>query len=93
MKKLSIIGFILCSTLVFANQKHQNQRIKAGVKSGELTKEEAQELRQDRREYREDRKEAMSDGSLSKEERQNLRQERMENSRKIHELKHNANKR
>lgn len=71
------------------NAKTQNRRIKEGVKSGELTKGEAANLRKDQKEIRKTMKEAQKDGFLSKEEKRGIRHGKRHESRKIAHLKHN----
>ncbi|MFT3681822.1 MAG: hypothetical protein QM791_16235 [Ferruginibacter sp.] len=70
--------------------KNQHQRIKQGVKSGELTKAEAVNLRNDQKEIRQDVKEAKTDdGKITKDERKEIKQEQRKTSRKIFRKKHN----
>jgi Skp family chaperone for outer membrane proteins len=72
------------------NQRQANQtgRIVQGVKSGELTHDEAQELRTERRDIRELEQSYKSDGALTKDERQDLHQQLNQQSQEIHEEKH-----
>ena len=72
------------------NQKQANQtgRIVQGVKSGELTQAEAQELRTERKDIRELEQGYKSDGTLTKEERTDLHQQLNQQSREIYEEKH-----
>lgn len=77
-----------------ARREHrQHDRIKQGVKSGELTKEEAKGLRSEQKEIREERREMMKDGHLSKEEHKELNQDLNKASEHIYEEKHDAEKR
>lgn len=71
------------------NQRQVNQtgRIVQGVKSGELTKPEAQELRTERRDIRELEQGYKSDGTLTKDERQDLHQQLNQQSQEIYEEK------
>lgn len=78
---------------VNARQHHQRDRIQQGVKSGELTRNEAQELRTERRDIRQTEQEYRSDGVLTKAERKDLHQELNQQSREIHEEKHDEEKR
>ena len=75
------------------HQRHQGERIANGVKSGELTKDEAHELRGDRKALREEERAYKADGKLTKEERMDLHQDARENSKNIYEQKHDAEKR
>lgn len=73
------------------NQRQQNQtgRIVDGVKTGELTHDEAQDLRDGRREIRQTEQQYKADGSLTRDERIDLHQDLNQQSRDIHEAKHN----
>lgn len=73
-------------------QQNQEQRIKQGVRSGELTKEEAQELREGEKEIRGMKKDARSDGTVTKKERQELHKALNEQSKDIDQEKHDGNK-
>ena len=59
------------------NQRQANQagRVAQGVKSGELTRGEAQELREERRDIRDLERNYKSDGVLTKGERRDLNQQ------------------
>ncbi len=72
------------------NQRQANQtgRIVQGVKSGELTHDEAQELRTERRDIRQLEQTYKSDGTLNRDERQDLHQQLNQQSREIYEEKH-----
>jgi hypothetical protein len=74
--------------------RHQHHRIRQGVKSGELTKSEAKELREHDKaihaEEREMRKE--NGGKLTPEDKKKLNKELDENSRDISQEKHDAEK-
>jgi Skp family chaperone for outer membrane proteins len=72
------------------NQRQANQtgRIVQGVKSGELTQGEAQELRTGRRDIRDLEQTYKSDGTLTGAERQDLHQQLNQQSREIYEEKH-----
>ncbi len=102
MKKITmaLIGLAASSLLVssaFAGgrdhrinhrQHNQHARIAGGVKSGELTKSEAKDLRGDQRELRQEEKVYKSDGQLSKAERKDLHEDLNENSKEIYQEKH-----
>lgn len=74
-------------------ERHERKRIKQGVKSGELTKEEAKELRQEQREIHQKEREMKSDGTLTKDERKELHQDMNDASKNIYEEKHDSEKR
>lgn len=69
-------------------QANQTGRIVQGVKSGALTKDEAQELRTERRDIRELEQAYKSDGALTRDERQDLHQQLKQQSREIYEERH-----
>jgi hypothetical protein len=73
------------------NQRQVNQtgRIVNGVQSGELTHDEAQELRDGRREIRQTEQQYKADGALTRDERIDLHQDLNQQSRDIYEAKHN----
>lgn len=73
---------------VNARQANQTERIQQGVKSGELTRPEAQELRGERRDINGLEQAYKSDGTLSKDERQTLHQDLNQQSKEIYAEKH-----
>ena len=75
------------------NAPTRHQRIKQGVKSGELTKAEAADLRKDRKDIRQDAKEAKVDGVVSKQERKEIRHDKKHLNREIFRKKHNNRER
>ena len=75
---------------VNARQQHQDQRIKQGVRSGELTKHEAKGLREDRRDIKQLEMAYKADGTLSGAERKDLHQELNKNSKNIYQQKHDG---
>lgn len=71
-------------------QHHQHERIAQGVKSGELTRSEAKDLRGDQRELRQKERAYKADGQLTKAERVDLHKDLNANSKEIYADKHNA---
>lgn len=71
-------------------QHHQTQRIKDGVKSGELTRRETRGLVHEQRDIRKLEREYKSDGELTRDERKDLHREQNQASRHIYKQKHNA---
>jgi len=71
-------------------QHNQEQRVKQGVRSGQLTKEETKELRTERRAIRQEERAYKSDGKLTKEERKDLHQDMNDLSKDIYQEKHDA---
>jgi Spy/CpxP family protein refolding chaperone len=76
-----------------ARQHNQTHRINQGVKSGELTQDEAQDLREDKRDIRQQKRAAKSDGTVTVQERKDLHKSLNESSQNIYEEKHDAEKR
>ena len=70
--------------------KNDRQRIRQGVKSGELTRAEAARLKVQTAQVRQERKEIKADGVVTTEERKDLRQDKKKLSRKIYRQKHDA---
>jgi len=101
--KLRIFGGVLVAALaitsiasaqthtpVINHREHrQERRINQGVRSGELTHNEARHLRGDERRIREDKRMARADGRVSRGERKHLRREENRTSRAIYRKKHN----
>lgn len=74
-------------------QYDQRNRVQQGVRSGELTREEAQTLRGEQRDIRQTEREYKSDGVLTRTERKDLHQEQNQASQNIYEEKHDAEQR
>jgi hypothetical protein len=70
-------------------QGNQTARVVNGVKTGELTHDEAQGLREGRRDIRQTEQEYKSDGTLTRDERIDLHQDLTQQSKDIYEAKHN----
>jgi hypothetical protein len=81
------------SPAIDQRQSNQAGRVAQGVKSGELTRPEARELREERRDIRDLERTYESDGTLSRGERRDLNQQLDQNSREIFEEKHDAERR
>lgn len=75
---------------VNARQQNQHQRIKQGVRSGELTRRETGALAREQRDIRQLEREYKSDGELTRAERVDLHQEQNQASRHIYNQKHDA---
>ena len=95
MKKillLAVIGMFLgsASEASAQNRNRRNDgfndrdRIRQGVRTGRLTRDEARELRNDERELRRDRRETRRDG-ITREERREIRRDEREQDREIRE--------
>jgi hypothetical protein len=74
-------------------QHHQRQRMVQGVRSGELTRQEARGLMEGQRDIRQLERAYKSDGTLTTAERHDLRHEQRQTSRDIYRQKHDGQKR
>jgi hypothetical protein len=78
------------STPVINHREHrQERRINQGVRSGELTRNEAHHLRNDERLIRSERRTAMNEGRMNHAERSHIRHQENRVSRRIYRDKHN----
>jgi polyhydroxyalkanoate synthesis regulator phasin len=78
---------------VNARQRNQQGLIAQGVRSGELTKEEAKGLAQEQRSIRQEERQYKADGVLTKDERKDLHQDLNAASRNIYNEKHDSDTR
>ena len=79
--------------VVNRHQRHQHHRIVQGVRSGELTRQEAKGLAQEQHQIRTEERAYKADGKLSPAERRDLRQDLRQSSRHIYRQKHDAEQR
>lgn len=89
---LALLTFSATEVSAQIRGKAQNQRarIRQGVRSGELTRAEAANVRNDQREIRQDIRTAKTnDGVITPDERRDIRQDQRQASRKIYRKKHN----
>ena len=72
-------------------ERHQMHRINQGVRSGQLTREEAKGLREEQKEINQERKAAKrDDGVIDREERKEIRKDQIEASKNIYQEKHDG---
>ena len=93
---LLIAGSVLAQTNTpVADQRQQNQkeRIREGVKSGELTRPEAAKLRAEQRAIKAEKRMAKADGVVTPAERAKLHHDQNKASADIYKQKHDAQKR
>ena len=104
VKSVIFVGLVAFGLNVYANdatrdpgvnkrQHHQKERIQQGVKSGELTKHEAKELRNEHRDIHQLEQTYKSDGTLTKTERKDLQQQLNQSSHDIYQQKHDGQSR
>jgi hypothetical protein len=65
------------------DQRSDRQRVRRGVRSGQITREEAQAIRERERQLRAERRAYRSDGVLTREERREIRRDEREQDRYI----------
>lgn len=78
---------------VNARQATQHDRIKQGVRSGELTRRETRKVAEEQRDVRQLERAYKSDGKLTGAERLDLAHEQNQASREIYKQKHDAQER
>jgi uncharacterized membrane protein YebE (DUF533 family) len=83
------LGITSANAQIVKTEKNQHERIKHGVRSGELTKHEAVKLHQDEKAIHQDVKTAKADGVITKDERKEIRHDQKRESHKIYRMKHN----
>lgn len=88
MKKfilMSAVALLLAgSTEAFAqNRNNDRQRIRRGIRSGQITRDEALAIRERERQLRAERRAYRSDGTLTREERREIRRDEREQDRYI----------
>lgn len=89
------LALLLATTIAEAQhgQRMQRQRIREGVRSGELTRAETRGLVRQQRNIHRDRRIARRDGVISPRERREIRRDKRMSSRSIYRLKHNRRNR
>jgi hypothetical protein len=89
MKRFLLLGVTALllggATESFAQGRNRSdrQRIERGIRSGQITREEAREIRERQRQIRNERRAARADGTITREERREIRRERREQDRYI----------
>ncbi len=99
MKKTAILAFLLLCAIgasaqtktprIDAREKIQQERIKEGVKSGELTPSETRRLEAQEGKIKADEMNAKADGKVTPGERRHLKKELNRENRRIRRAKHN----
>jgi hypothetical protein len=85
------IGISSASAQIRKDAQNQRQRIKQGVKSGELTRRETVNIARQQNEIRQDIRAAKrNDGVITQCERKEIRQDQRQASRNIYRKKHNG---
>ncbi|HEY9405631.1 MAG TPA: hypothetical protein VIQ24_23480 [Pyrinomonadaceae bacterium] len=88
MKKillLSVMALLMGGAVneASAQRRSDRERIQRGIRSGQITREEARQIRERRRQIRDERRTYRSDGVVTREERREIRRDRREQDRYI----------
>jgi hypothetical protein len=87
MKKIILLSAIIMlfglTTETFAQGRGDRRRIRSGIRSGQITRDEARDLRTQRRQIRQERRTYRSDGTVTRDERRDVRRDRREYDRQI----------
>jgi hypothetical protein len=87
MKKFIVLSAIVMlfglTVDTFAQGRRDRWRVRSGVRSGQITRDEARVLRERRRQIRQEQRTYRSDGTLTREERREIRRDRREYDRLI----------
>jgi hypothetical protein len=87
MKKFLLLGVIALllggATDASAQRRNDRSRIRTGIRSGQITREEARQIRARQQQIRAERRAARSDGIITPEERREIRRDRREQDRFI----------
>jgi len=97
MKKFLLLGIIALllggSAEAFAqnhnrdngrwNNRSDRQRVRRGIRSGQITRDEARQIRERERQIRTERRGYRSDGTITREERREIRRDEREQDRYI----------
>jgi hypothetical protein len=80
MKKLILLSALIMlfsmTTDTFGQGRGDRRRIRNGIRSGQITRDEARALRERRREIRQEQRTYRSDGTLTRDERRDIRRDR-----------------
>ena len=103
MRHFTVVLLVLCATLwagsaaaqmqtpkVDKREHRQQERIRQGVKGGELTPAETKRLEMQQARINRDEQKAKSDGTVTPHERAKLQHEQNKASKTIYRRKHNA---
>ena len=86
---LFFIGLSNVNAQTAKTPRHERQRIRQGVKSGELTRAETRTLASQQRDIHQEKKEARADGKVTVAERRDIKKDERKDSRSIYRKKHN----
>jgi hypothetical protein len=87
-------GYQSSPTTIGERQQRQRGNIREGAREGDLTRREAERLRQQQRDIAEDRRDALQDdGSIGPKERRNIKRRQRNLGEKIHDERHDEQRR
>jgi len=89
---LAVMMLLAVSNVAFA-QRRRDDRLRRGIRSGQITRDEARLLRERRRAIRQERRVFRSDGRLARDERRELRRDRRDQARLYRRLRRNDDRR
>jgi len=93
IKLLILTVIIMLTAMTEADAQNRHRRIKQGVRSGEITRMERQQLAKQQRHTRREVRRAKSDGIITHRERREIRQDKRQTSRSVYRKKHNRRNR
>jgi argonaute-like protein implicated in RNA metabolism and viral defense len=96
MKKALLLGVIALllgvSSETFAqgrSNRSDRQRVRRGIRTGQITRDEARILRQQQRQNRSERRVYRSDGTITRDERREIRRDERTHDRQIRRARRN----
>lgn len=75
------------------NDRADRQRIRRGVRSGQITRDERRDLRERQKQIRAERRGYRSDGTITREERREIRRDEREQDRQVRRYRRNDDRR
>jgi len=89
----AIIGFAQTTSNIVSSQVKQSTRIRQGIASGALTKQEMSHLKRQQKHIQTEKRIARADGVVTKRERAQIRRDQKIANRSIYRQKHDAQSR
>jgi len=97
MKKLivlsAVVMFFGMTADAFGQRRGDRARIREGVRSGQITRDEARQIRERERQIRNERRVYRSDGVITREERREMRRDEREQDRYIRNQRRDGDRR
>jgi hypothetical protein len=70
------------------DDRQDRQRVRRGIRSGQITRDEAREIREGERQIRDERRGYRADGTVTRDERREIRRDEREQDRFIRQQRH-----